>query len=399
MADLIYTEPFPMSTPKHLQVVALLACTALSATATAQSTTPAQGWQAGVVLDAAATSRALELGARDKGLGLGHSDLLVRGALNQYISAEATVGFHTEDKKLEKHVEGAWLQTRSLPAGLQLRAGRFASQIGYLNEVHPHADDFTERPLLYRGLLGGHWYDDGIRLNWTAPTPFYLRVGAEVFTGKKLVPKSTSDSKSRATTLSMKVGNDISASSSWQWGLSHVNNQREAGVAAHEEGATGHDHSHAASFTGKRMWLSDLVWKWSPSGNNRNQQLRLNWEYAQVGSINRYATSSMRHRASSLGATWKFSPSWEVGMRSDWLRVHQAESDEGEVLFAAGRLKENALMLAYKPTHMQTLRLQVTQQRGRGANDEGELIFANPARRSIQLQYVIGFGAHGAHAY
>lgn len=399
MADLTHTEIFPMSTPKHLQVVALLACTALSATATAQSITPAQGWQAGVVLDGAATSRALELGARDKGLGLGHSDLLVRGPLNQHISAEAAVGFHTEDKKLEKHVEAAWLQTRTLPYGLQLRAGRFASQIGHLNEVHPHADDYTERSLLYRGFLGGHWYDDGIRLNWTAPTPFYLRVGAEVFTGKKLVPKSTSDSKSRATTLSMKVGNDISPSSSWQWGLSHVNNQREAEVAAHEEEATGHDHSHAAGFTGKRMWVSDLVWKWSPSGNNRNQQLRLNWEYAQVGSINRYAASSMRHRASSLGATWKFSPSWEVGMRSDWLRVHQSESDEGEVLFAAGQLKENALMLAYKPTHMQTLRLQVTQQRGRGANDEGELIFSNPARRTISLQYVIGFGAHGAHAY
>jgi len=399
MSNLPTSSPPTMSTQKNLQAAALLACIALSTAAKAQSTAPADSWQAGLVLDVSATSRALELGARDKGLGLGHSDLLVRGALNQHLSAEATVGFHTEDKKLQKHVEGAWLQTRSLPAGLQLRAGRFSSQIGYLNEVHPHADDYTERPLLYRGLLGGHWYDDGVRLNWTAPTPFYLRVGAELFTGKKLVPHSTSDSKSRATTLSMKVGNDISASSSWQWGLSQVNNRREAEVPTHEAEATGHDHSHAAGFTGKRMWVSDLVWKWSPSGNNRNQQVRINWEYAQVGSINRYATSSMRHRASSLGATWKFSPSWEVGLRSDWLRVHQAESDEGEVLFAAGRLKENALMLAYKPTHMQTLRLQVTQQRGRGANDEGEPIFANPARRSIQLQYVIGFGAHGAHAY
>jgi hypothetical protein len=56
-------------------------------------------------------------------------------------------------------------------------------------------------------------------------------------------------------------------------------------------------------------------------------------------------------------------------------------------------------MVAYKPTHMQTLRLQLTHQRATGANDEGEAVFANPARRSIQLQYVIGFGAHGAHSY
>jgi hypothetical protein len=86
-------------------------------------------------------------------------------------------------------------------------------------------------------------------------------------------------------------------------------------------------------------------------------------------------------------------------VRTDWLRVHQPEVHEGDVEFGRGRLKENAIMVAYKPTHMQALRLQLTHQRASGANDEGEAIFANPARRSVQLQYVIGFGAHGAHAY
>jgi hypothetical protein len=197
----------------------------------------------------------------------------------------------------------------------------------------------------------------------------------------------------------MKIGNDISKSSSWQWGLSHVNNRREAEVELHDPAAEGHSHGHAASFSGKNMWISDLVWKWAPDGNNRNQQLRLNWEYAQVSGINRYADSSMRHRASSLGAVWKFNPAWEVGVRTDWLRVNKPENHEGEIEFGKGRLKENAIMVAYKPTHMQTLRLQLTHQRATGANDEGEAVFANPARRSIQLQYVIGFGAHGAHSY
>jgi hypothetical protein len=63
-----------------------------------------------------------------------------------------------------------------------------------------------------------------------------------------------------------------------------------------------------------------------------------------------------------------------------------------------GRLKENAIMLAYKPSHQQTLRLQLTQQNTRHGHAE-EVVFANPAKRSIQLQYVVAFGAHGAHAY
>jgi hypothetical protein len=367
------------------------------AMAHAQGKTDTSNWQAGVVLDAGSTSRGLELGSRDKGLGLGHSDLLLRGAFNEHFSGETIVGFHTEDKKLERHVENAWVQTRSLPHGLQVRAGRFASQIGYLNELHPHTHDFTERPLLYRGFLGGHWYDDGIRLNWTAPTALYLRLGAEVFAGKKLVPEATSDSSSRASTLNLKMGNDIGTSASWQWGLSHLNNKREALVETHDP--LTEIHGHAASFTGKRMWISDLVWKWAPDGNNRNQQLRLNWEFAQVSGINRYADSSMRHRASTLGAVWKLNSAWEVGVRTDWLRVHKSEDHGGDIEFGKGRLKERAIMIAYKPTHMQTLRLQLTQQRAFGANDEGEAVFANPVRHSIQLQYVIGFGAHGAHSY
>ena len=376
-----------------------IAVTLLSTMASGHAQTPAgnANWQAGVVLDGAVTSKGLELGARDKGLGLGHSDLMVRGAFNEHFSGEAILGFHTQDKKLEQHVENAWVQTRSLPHGLQVRAGRFASQIGYLNELHPHADDFTERPLLYRGLLGGHWYDDGIRLNWTAPTPFYLRFGAEVFSGKKLVREATPDSTSLVSTLNMKMGNDIGPSSSWQWGLSTVQNKREAEVEVHDPAAEAH--SHSASFSGKRMWISDLVWKWAPEGNNRNQQVRLNWEYAQVSGINRYADSTMRHRASSLGAVWKFTPAWEVGVRTDWLRVAKSEDHSGTIEFGNGRLTENAIMLAYKPSHMQTLRLQLTQQRASGANDDGEPVFAKPAGRSIQLQYVIAFGAHGAHSY
>lgn len=376
-----------------------IAVTLLSTMASSHAQTPTgnANWQAGVVLDGAVTSKGLELGARDKGLGLGHSDLMVRGAFNEHFSGEAILGFHTQDKKLEQHVENAWVQTRSLPHGLQVRAGRFASQIGYLNELHPHADDFTERPLLYRGLLGGHWYDDGVRLNWTAPTPFYLRFGAEVFSGKKLVREATPDSTSLVSTLNMKMGNDIGPSSSWQWGLSTVQNKREAEVEVHDPSAEAH--SHSASFSGKRMWISDLVWKWAPEGNNRNQQVRLNWEYAQVSGINRYADSTMRHRASSLGAVWKFTPAWEVGVRTDWLRVAKSEDHSGTIEFGNGRLTENAIMLAYKPSHMQTLRLQLTQQRASGANDDGEPVFAKPAGRSIQLQYVIAFGAHGAHSY
>ena len=59
-----------------------IALVSTMATSLAQPVSGSANWQAGVVLDTAGTSRGLELGARDKGLGLGHSDLLLRGAFN-----------------------------------------------------------------------------------------------------------------------------------------------------------------------------------------------------------------------------------------------------------------------------------------------------------------------------
>lgn len=360
---------------------------------------PTPGWQAGLVLDAAATSDAQALGVRDRGLGLGHSDVFARGPLGPHWSAEVIGGFHTADRRLEHHLENAWVQSRSLPAGLQVRAGRFASQVGYLNEQHPHNDPFAERPLLYRGLLGGHWYDDGLRLNWTAPTRTYLRLGAEVFSGRKLVPHTEEGRSSQVSTLNLKTGGDWGAHSSWQWGLTRLDNPRVAEVASHDSAHDDHGHAHAARFTGRQLWVSDLVWKWAPSGNNRQQQLTVAWELAQVRRIHPLAPANLQHRASSLAVVWRFLPAWETGLRIDGLQVQAAERDGTDLHFAAGRLRENAWMLAYKPHHRHTLRLQLSQQSTSGAHDDGAAVFAQPARRSVMLQYVVAFGAHGAHAY
>jgi len=352
------------------------------------------GWQIGAVLDVAASSRALALGQRDQGLGLGHSDVSARGPLGSGLEAQATLAAHSHDGRVEAELEELWLQTRTLPLGLQLRAGRFASQIGYLNEQHPHADDFVERPLLYRAFLGGHWFDDGLRLNWTAPTDTYLRLGLEVFRGRQLVQEAVRSPAVGAVVVSGKTGGDIGRSHGWQLGAGYLHNRREAVVE--EEGGAGaghdhdhhHDHAHGASFSGRGMWLVDLAWKWAPEGNNRIRQLKLVAEYARVDEPNRHARARDFHQAATLGLVWRFRQDWEVGARTDWLQVRVPHGDH----FHDGRLREHAVMVAWKPTHTQALRLQFTAQR----DAEG---LEGPARRSVQLQYVLGIGAHGAHAF
>lgn len=355
------------------------------------------GWGIGAVLDVAHTSRPLALGQREQGLRLGHSDVSASGPLGRALEGRVTVAAHSHEGTIEAELEEAYLQTRQLPAGWQVRAGRFASQIGYLNEQHPHADDFVERPLLYRAFLGGHWFDDGVRVNWTAPTPFYSRFGLEVFKGRQLVQEAARSSTPGAVTLSMKLGDDWQQGHSWQLGAAWLHNRREA--ALHDEDAAGgeaghdhhhHDHAHAhgARFSGRQMVLLDAAWKWSPQGNNREQQLKVVGEWAKVTRPNRYARSTDVHEAHALAAVWRWSSAWETGVRWDWLRARDPHGDH----FHTVRLREQSLMLAYKPTHAQALRLQITTQSGATGID-------NAARRSVQLHYVLSFGAHGAHSF
>lgn len=363
--------------------ILLLACAAASASAQTADT----GWKAGAVLDASASSSELALGQRDKGLGLGHSDINLSGPIGQALQAQVTGVAHTLERKLEVELEEAWVQTRTLPAGLQLRAGRFSSQLGYLNEQHPHTDDFVQRPLLHRAFLGGHWADDGVRINWTAPTDLYLRLGLEAFRGRGLVEEGRATSRPGALVLSSRVGGDWGSSQSWQAGLSLMHNRREAAVETSEVEGHADAHAHGASFSGRRMWLGDLTWKWAPQGNNSQQQVRVSFEHAVISGLGPLSTSDDRHHASYLSAVWRFAPFWEAGVRADLLRVRQLH--EGQ--FEDGRLREAALMLAYKPSHAQTLRVQVTRQQDRGG-------FA-AATRAVQVQYILNLGAHAAHAF
>jgi hypothetical protein len=359
----------------------LLAACAGSAVAQSES------WQFGAVLDVAASSRQPALGQRAQGLGLGHSDISLFGPLGSDWRAQITTAVHSHDRDLEAELEEAFVESRALPAGLQLRAGRFSSQLGYLNEQHPHSDDFVERPLLYRAFLGGHWFDDGVRLNWTAPTTHYLRLGAEVFRGRQLVDGASDRRGAGALVLSARTGGDIGRAHSWQAGLSWLNNRRSTEEAHHDHAEDEHGHGHGAAFSGKQLYLADVAWKWAPDGNNSRQQLRLAYEFAEVRDLNRHARGRDKHRAHYLSAVWRFAPSWEIGARADLLRVREPHGDH----FHSGRLREDAVMLAYKPTHLQTLRLQLTRQHDAKGFETG--------KHAVQLQYVLSFGAHAAHAF
>ena len=362
----------------------------------------------GAVLNPSWQSKAQALSHRDKGLGLGHSDLSLDASFSPWLKGKFSAVAHSDHHKIETEIEEAYVEAPSLPGGLQLRAGRFLSQLGYLNELHPHADDFVMRPVLHRAFLGGHYFDNGVRLNWVAPAPFYWRLGGEVMRGKRL-PTLASSSTTGAWTLSTRVGSDLGSSASWQLGVStlrhrsgasgaagevHHEHEAEPGGEPHAEAATetARVSSHGAVFFGRRMDILEAVWKWAPDGNSRARQVRLSAEFARVGDIGDAENSRLRHSAWYVSAVYRFRPQWEVGVRLDQLNA-LARHEEG---FEPARLRERSISLAWKPDHMTVVRLQYTTQRDRGGFAEASEIQPSNA---VHLQFVKSFGAHGAHAY
>jgi len=173
-------------------------------------------------------------------------------------------------------VEEGYIQTLSLPRGFTIKAGRFFSAIGYQNQIHAHAWDFTDAPLAMRAFLGGQLNEDGIQFRWLAPTELYWDIGTELGRGRAF-PASLSDSgKNGAGSLNFftHVGGDIGESLAWQTGLSHF--RTNPSNRTFDDPTTGATNS----FTGtSRLWVLSGILKWAPGGNSTSNNFKLQGEY------------------------------------------------------------------------------------------------------------------------
>lgn len=367
----------------------------LSGTAQAELSAP----EIGLTIDAYHKSHQNALSGREEGWGLSHTELALKQQFGNLMSGKLTAVMESNEEETDFSIEEAYLQSLSLPAGLTLRGGRFLSDMGYLNGQHPHADSFVERPLLYRAFLGGHYFDDGLGLSLVMPTDLYWRISAEAFDGEEL-SETESDHTVGTWVLSTTLGGDLNESQSWQAGLSYMRNRTLGEDEEHGHDDHGHDHdehdhhghSHGAEYTGKHLYLADLVWKWAPQGNNRDQQLTLSAEYARVTDPNEHASSEEYHEGWYGSAVYRFAPQWSAGVRHGRIDVQMGHGDH----FHEGALEETALMLAWNPTHTQTLRLQYSHQ---DVREDWSDTFEAESDEVLTVQYIISFGAHDAHAF
>ncbi|MGY3570192.1 hypothetical protein [Vibrio paucivorans] len=355
--------------------------------------------QIGVVLDGYYQNGERNHSERSEGFGLGHTELNMSANIDDKFHGALTTVLESHGDETELLLEEAFIETLSLPYGVNIRAGRFLSDFGYLNNQHMHTDSFVERPVAYRTFLGSHYYDDGVRANIVLPTDMYVKFGVEAFSGSKMSAVEDGEDVGVYST-NLKLGNDISDSSSWQFGLSYLRNENGKtesfgeDVHVHSGHDHDHDHNHSATVTGSNLYGADFVWKWAPNGNYKYSNFTLAAEYMLLDDIVDSKYSNDAHSPDTLSAyyvsgVYRFNPSWSMGLRYGEAETYDGHAHGDHMHFSELSDQELDAMIAWDSSHFGTIRAQYS--RVENQSDETDNVFT--------LQYVMTFGAHGAHAF
>lgn len=368
-----------------------------------------------------------EAGLHDEGWSFGHNEFSVFAEIGSFLEGRFTGVMHQHEDEMEFELEELWLQTLGLGQGITLKGGRFFSDVGYLNNIHPHAWDFVDSPLVYRGMLGGHYWDNGLQASWIAPTERYLRLGVEAFAGGEF-PFDYDGGGIGSWSLFAETGGDIGDSHSWQLGLSYLGGESGERFGGHGHGHGGarhgvdpfeeedqeHQHDNGHDTDGDEMHLPafsgdsdiyalDLVYKWAPQGNYRERFFKLQAEYMyrrEDGRIDLFHGDDVEQSSSYQGrqhgaylqGTYRFLQQWEGSLRYDWLGSSN-KGDDGEVLEETG-LEDGhdprrlGGAIAWVPNEYTTLRFQYNHDRSQARTDH-----------QFFVQFIYSFGPHGAHQF
>ena len=344
-----------------------------------------------------------EIGPGERSFNLGESEVTFAASVDPYFTAALTMALSGEG---DIGVEEAFFRTTSLPAGFSIKGGRFFSGFGYLNEIHAHAWDFVDQPLVYQAFYAGQYGQDGVQVKWLAPTDLFLEFGAETGNGAEFPGTRLGRNGLNGTTLFAHVGGDLGDSIGWRAGLSWMD--MDAEDRAYED-VDSLGMPVVSAFTGSsQTWIADATFKWTPASSTRRSALKLQAEY-----MRRTEDGSLAFDVDGAGLSdsfrsvqegwyvqgvYQFNPRWRFGLRYDELDAGNTRIglvQDGELLASDFPLLLPAspsrvtTMIDFSPSEFSRLRMQYAWDDARDAATDRQLL----------LQYIYALGAHGAHKF
>jgi len=340
----------------------------------------------------------------EKGFNMNHMELYFSANADPYFKGWGIAAIEEEGAEMEEAV----IQTTSLPYGLQVKAGKFFSDIGRINPQHSHSWDFTDQPLIYRLTLGEHGLNDkGAQVSWLAPTNFYLLTGAEAFQGNNetmfnyLGDESGLPVKSgpRIFTGWLKFAPNIdNPNHALQFGLFSGRGVQQEEHDGNADGIMDHWLNGYSKFYG-----ADLVYKYDDLRAYGVGDIIFQGEYFQrqkdltVENHDLNAALIGKHKMEKqdgyyLQATYGFLERWRLGVRWEQIGlINEIDLPDGtsESPDGSSRL---ALMTDWTLSEFSRLRIQCAQ-------GNYELSGKDKKVTEFYLQLQISLGTHGAHKF
>jgi hypothetical protein len=336
-----------------------------------------------------------------RGFSLGESELGISANVDHLFRGTLIAAIQPDGTGVD--VEEAYLQTLALSRGFGVKAGRFFSAVGYQNQIHAHAWDFTDQPLVMKAFLGGQLNEDGVHVKWVAPTELYFDLGAEVARGRAFPASDPNKNGAGSFNWFTHLGGDVGESLAWQAGMSYyVTSPRDR---VYEDPVSGVSNS----FTGtSRLLAASGVLKWAPYGNSTVTNFKLQGEYfrrKENGDLSfdpagAALTDGYTSRQSGWYAqgVYQFMPQWRVGYRYDQLDSGATSIglvDSGALtaadfpILAGYKPKRHAAMIDWSPSEFSRVRLQLARDYSRMGEPDNQVF----------VQYIVSLGAHGAHTF
>jgi hypothetical protein len=335
-----------------------------------------------------------EIGPGSRSFNLGESELTMAANIDPMFAGQLTFALSGEN---EASVEEAFFRTRELGGGMNIKAGRFLSGVGYLNGQHSHTWDFVDAPLAYQAFFGGQYKPDGVQARWLAPFNTFLEVGAELGSGRSFPGNDRNKNGFGASSVFAHVGDDIGDSASWRAGLSWLRT-RSAERAYEFDGIPN-------AFSGRSsIWMADAVYKWAPNGNPTQTNFKLQGEYMRRKESGTLAAGGLADAYAGTQSGWylqgvyQFMPYWRAGLRYDRLSsgspfIGLVESGvlgmDAFPALASYNPKRTSVMLDWSPSEFSRLRLQFARDEARPGQPDNQ----------VYLQYIMSLGTHAAHTF
>ncbi|WP_006787245.1 hypothetical protein [Thiorhodospira sibirica] len=310
----------------------------------------------------------------DSGFNLGHSELAFEARLGDLLDGAVMLGFDANHIEVEE----AYIRTLSLPAGFQLKGGKFLSDIGYVNSHHGHDWHFVQRPLVNEYLFGHHGLlDTGLQASYVPATAWYTQLGIEVFQGQEDegiarlddgLPINLKDGP-RLFTAFAKLGPDLGDYHALQTGVS-------AGYVR-DYGRIEDHGNHAHAVTGNAFFTGvDAVYRYYAGRGYGHGDWRIAGEYflvernvdehlERIHGGHQYWVKRDRYTEQQDGmyleTVYGFRPRWELGLRAEALGLKNRVLDfHPTAIQAFDTSYRYAAQLTFRPAEPVFIRAQLS---------------------------------------